>query len=111
MLALLDKDVLTLSEAFWVSCIAVALIVLPCGVCCGMRFCGLASRAKRSWRWSTSTTNWRLKSRTSTLRSPAWFFARECQAVKSSRNRPLSSISGTGTGGRVMGGGMVTPQA
>ena len=29
MLALLDKDVLTLSEAFWVSCIAVALIVLP----------------------------------------------------------------------------------
>lgn len=29
MLALLDKDVLTLSEAFWVSCIAVALFVLP----------------------------------------------------------------------------------
>jgi hypothetical protein len=29
MLALLDKDVATLTEVFWVNCIAIALIVLP----------------------------------------------------------------------------------
>ena len=29
MLALLDKDVLTLSEVFWVTCISIALFTLP----------------------------------------------------------------------------------